>query len=148
MQTDVTLPSMNNWSSEPLMLYNKLVIELMSSLVGRIVLVLYMWNSIPTRKSKPESGCLDNKVRRSSWRGGDERFKNIPHVVLKLLNHSDHLHLLADGLPILGCNSISDLFAVAYVTDPLPAQILEAIRTNGGLKDIIAVECKKEEGQI
>jgi len=36
----------------------------------------------------------------------------------------------------------------AYETDPLPGKILQAIRTNGSLKDITIAECTEQEGRI
>jgi hypothetical protein len=43
---------------------------------------------------------------------------------------------------------ISDHFAQAYMDDPLPRMIVEAIRQGGNLKDITVAECTEQEGKI
>ena len=80
--------------------------------------------------------------------GGDERLKNMEQVVLKPQNLPKELCLLADSLPAQGCRSISDLMSDVYKTDPLPGKILEAIRTNGSLKDITVAVCTKQDREI
>jgi len=80
--------------------------------------------------------------------GGDERLKNMEKVVLKLQNLPRELRFLADSPPTQGHPSIPDLMTEAYETDPLPGKILEAIRTNGSLKDITIAECTEQDGRI
>jgi len=80
--------------------------------------------------------------------GGDERLRNMEQVVLKPQNLPKELRLLADSPPTQGHPSISDLMSDAYKTDPLPGKILEAIRTNGSLKDITVAECAEQDGKI
>jgi hypothetical protein len=62
-------------------------------------------------------------------------------VVLKSQNLLRELRLLADNPLAQGRPSIPDLMARAYDTDLLPGKILEAIRTNGSLKEITVAEC-------
>jgi len=79
--------------------------------------------------------------RETSQRGGDERLNNMEQVVLKLQNLPRELRLLVGSPPTQGRPSISDLMTEAHETDPLPGKILEAIRTDGSLKDITIAEC-------
>jgi len=69
-------------------------------------------------------------------------------VVLKLQNLLRELGLLADSPPAQGRPSISDLMTNAYETDPVPGKILEAIHTNGSMKDITIAECTEHDGII
>jgi hypothetical protein len=46
--------------------------------------------------------------------GGDERLKNMEHVVLKPHNLLEQLRVLAKYLPVQNGSSISDLFDQAY----------------------------------
>ena len=80
--------------------------------------------------------------------GGDERLKNMEQVVLKPRNLPKQLCLSADSPLALGRPSISDLMTEAYETDPLAGKILEAIHTNGSLKDITIAECTEKDGRI
>jgi hypothetical protein len=43
---------------------------------------------------------------------------------------------------------ISHLFAQAYMDDPLPTKILEAIRQGDSLNDFTMAECTEQEGQV
>jgi len=79
---------------------------------------------------------------------GDERLKKIEQVVLKLQNLPRELCLLADSPPAQGGPSIADLMTDAYEPDPLSGKILEAIRTNGSLKEIMVAECTEQDGRI
>jgi len=80
--------------------------------------------------------------------GGDERLKNMEQVVLKPQNLPKELHSLADSPPAQGRLSISNLMMEAYETDSLQGRILEAIHTNGSLKDITVTECTEQDGKI
>jgi len=79
---------------------------------------------------------------------GDERLNNMAQEVLKPQNLPEQLHLLADSPAMQGRPSLPELFIQAYETDPLPGKILEAIRTNGSLKDITIAECPEHNGRI
>ena len=72
--------------------------------------------------------------------GEDERLKNMEQEDLERQTLPVQLRLLADGLPMQDRSSIPDLFTQPYETDPLPGQILEAIRANGSLKEITVAE--------
>jgi len=76
-----------------------------------------------------------------------ERLKNMEQVVLKPQNLPKELLLLADSPPAQGHPSIPDLMTEAYATDPVQGKILEAIRTNGSLKDITTEECTEQDGK-
>jgi hypothetical protein len=80
--------------------------------------------------------------------GGDERLKNMEQVVLKPHNLPEQLRISANEMPGQEVPLISDLFAQAYMDDPLPKKILEAIRQGGSLKDITAAECTEQEGKV
>jgi len=69
-------------------------------------------------------------------KGGDERIKNMEQVVVKQQNLMEQLHLFADGLPVQGHHSISDMLTEADVTVPHPEKLVEAIRTKGNMKEI------------
>jgi len=56
--------------------------------------------------------------------------------------------MLADSPPVQGCSCISDLTAVAYVSDPLPGMILEAIETHSGLQEITVATCIEDNQQV
>ena len=56
--------------------------------------------------------------------GGDERLKNIEQVVLKPHNLPEQLRISAKDMPEQEVPLISDLFAQAYMDDPLPNKIL------------------------
>jgi len=60
--------------------------------------------------------------------GGDERLKNMEQVVLKPHNLPEQLRISANDMPEQDFPSINDLFTRAYMDDPLPKKILEAIR--------------------
>jgi len=68
--------------------------------------------------------------------------------VLKPQNLPEQLRLRAESLPAQGCPSIPDLRMQAYQTDPLPAKILEAIRTNCGLQDDTVAECMEDNRRL
>jgi hypothetical protein len=80
--------------------------------------------------------------------GGDERLKNMEQVVLKPHNLPEQLKISANAMPDQGVPPISDLVAQAYMDDPLPEKILEAIRQGGSLKDITVAECTEQEGKV
>ena len=80
--------------------------------------------------------------------GGDERLKNMEQVVLKTQNLLEQLRLLADSPPTQGHPSLFDLMTEADETDPLPENILNAIRTNGSLKEITVAECTEQDGRV
>jgi hypothetical protein len=80
--------------------------------------------------------------------GGDERLKNMEQVVLKPHNLPEQLRISANGMPGQEVPSIPDLFAQAYISDPLPNKILKARRQGGSLKDITIAECTEQEGQV
>jgi hypothetical protein len=69
-------------------------------------------------------------------------------VVLKSQNLPKEFRLLAHDPPAQGRPSISELITEAYTADPLPGKIIEAIRTNGSLKDITVVQCVAQNGRI
>jgi hypothetical protein len=73
--------------------------------------------------------------------GGDERLKSMEQVVLKPHNLPEELRISANDMPIQEVPLISDLLTQAYMDDPLPKKILEAIRQGGSLKDITVAEC-------
>jgi hypothetical protein len=79
---------------------------------------------------------------------GDERLKNLEQVVLKPHNLPEQLRISANEMSGQEASSISDLFAQAYVDDPLPNRILKAIRQGESLKDITVGECTEREGQV
>jgi len=81
-------------------------------------------------------------------KGGDERLKNMEQVVLKLQNPPKELRLLADSPHTQGSPSISVLMSDEYEADQLSRKILEAIRSNGSLKDITIAECAVQDGKI
>jgi len=89
-----------------------------------------------------------HRGRETSLRGGDERLKHMEQVVLKPQNLPEQLRLLADGPPAQGHPSIIDIFTHAYESDPLPEEILNAIRANDSIKDITVVECMEQDGSI
>jgi len=80
--------------------------------------------------------------------GGNERLKNMEQVVLEPHNHWEQLRISANDMPAQEVPLISDLFAQAYMDDPLPNRILEGIRQGGSLKDITIAECTEQEGQV
>jgi len=80
--------------------------------------------------------------------GGDERLKNMEHVVLKPHNLPEQLRISANDMPEQDVPSINHLFTRAYMDDPLPKKILEAIRRGGSLRDITVAECIEKEGEI
>jgi hypothetical protein len=69
-------------------------------------------------------------------------------VVLKPHNRQEQLRISANEMPEQDSPLVTDLFAQAYMDDPLPEKILEAIRQGGSLKDITVAECKEENGQV
>ena len=80
--------------------------------------------------------------------GGDERLKNMDQVVLNPQNLPEQLCLLADGPPIQGLPSVSNLMPKAYGSNPLPEKILEAIQMNSGIQEITIAEWIEDERQI
>jgi len=80
--------------------------------------------------------------------GGDGRLKNMEQVVLKPHNLPEQLRISANDTPRQEVPLISDHFAEAYMDDPLPNKILEAIRQGGSLKDITVAECMEQEGKV
>jgi hypothetical protein len=80
--------------------------------------------------------------------GGDERLKNMEHVVLKPHNRPEQLRISANDMSRQEASSISDLFAQAYEDDPLPNRILKAITQGDSLKDITVGQCTQREGQV
>jgi hypothetical protein len=72
--------------------------------------------------------------------GGDKRLKKMEQVVLKQHNLPEQLRISANEMPDQGVPLISDLFIEAYMDDPLPNRILEAIRQGDSLKDITIAE--------
>jgi len=95
-------------------------------------------------------GKADTLMRRPGdlpeW--GDERLKNTEQVVIKPHNLPEQLRISANDITRQELPSISDLFAQAYMDDPLPSRIVEAIRQGGSLKDITVAECTEQEGQV
>jgi hypothetical protein len=59
--------------------------------------------------------------------GGDERLKSMEQVVLKPHNLLEELRISANDMPVQEVPLISDLLTQAYVDNPLPKKILEAI---------------------
>jgi hypothetical protein len=51
-------------------------------------------------------------------------------------------------MPRQGVPPISDLFAQAYMDDPLPNKILKEIRQGDCLKEITVAECSEKDGQV
>jgi hypothetical protein len=80
--------------------------------------------------------------------GRDARLNNMKRVILKLQNIREQLCLFGDSPPVQGHPLISDLFDRAYEDDLLPGKILEAIPTNGSLKECTVAEYMKQGGQI
>jgi hypothetical protein len=80
--------------------------------------------------------------------GGDERMKNMEQVVLKPHKLSEQFRISANDISVQEPPAISDLFAQAYIDDPLPNKILNAISQGVGLKDITITECTEQEGQV
>jgi hypothetical protein len=80
--------------------------------------------------------------------GGDERLKSMEQVVLKPHNLLEELRISANDMPVQEVPLISDLLTQAYVDNPLPKKILEAIWQGGSLKDITVAECTEREGKI
>jgi len=80
--------------------------------------------------------------------GGDEYLKNMDQVVLKPQNLPEQLCLLVDHPPAKCHPSISNLMAKAYETDLLPGKTLEAIQTNGSLKEITIAKWKEQVRKI
>jgi len=71
---------------------------------------------------------------------GDERLKNMEHVVLKAHNLPQQLRISANEIPVQRFPLIFHLFAQAYKNDLLPSRILEAIRQRDSLKEITVAE--------
>jgi len=96
------------------------------------------------------NGKADALTRRPGHlpEGGDERLKNMEQVVLKPYNLPEQLRTSANDMPEQDVPSITDLFTQAYMDDPLPKKILEAIRQGGSLRDITVAECIEKVGQI
>jgi hypothetical protein len=69
-------------------------------------------------------------------------------VVLKPHNLPEQLRIAANNKPGQETPSISDVFVQAYMEDPLPNQILEAMRQGDSLKAITVGECTEREGQV
>jgi hypothetical protein len=80
--------------------------------------------------------------------GGDERLQNIEQVVLKPHNLPEQLRIAANDMPGQEVPLISNVFAQAYMEDPLPRKILEAIRQGESLKEIMVAECMERDGQV
>jgi hypothetical protein len=69
-------------------------------------------------------------------------------VVLKLHNLPEQSRILANGITAEHCPSIRDLFEQAYQADPLPGEILKAIREKGSLKGIAIAESSERNAQV
>jgi hypothetical protein len=80
--------------------------------------------------------------------GADERLINIEQVVLKPHNLPEQLRISASDMLEQEVPSIADLFAQAYMDDPLPKKILSAIRQGDSLQDITVAECTEQEGPV
>jgi hypothetical protein len=80
--------------------------------------------------------------------GGDERLKNLEQVVLKPHNLPEQLRISAGEVPVQEPPSISDLFAQAYMNDPLPSKIRKAIEQGDSLKENTVAEYTEENGQV
>jgi hypothetical protein len=78
---------------------------------------------------------------------GDERLINMEQVVLQPQNLPEQLRLLADGLIAQSRPCMTDDFNNTYETDPLPGEILSAIRTNGSLQGTTIGECIQQNGR-
>jgi hypothetical protein len=78
----------------------------------------------------------------------DERLKSMEQVFLKPHNLPEQLRIAANNKPGQETPSISDVFVQAYMEDPLPNQILEAMRQGDSLKAITVGECTEREGQV
>jgi hypothetical protein len=61
-------------------------------------------------------------------------------VVLKPDNLLEQLRISDNDMPEQGIPSVADLFAHAYMDDPLPKRILQATRQGESLKDITVAE--------
>jgi hypothetical protein len=69
-------------------------------------------------------------------------------VVLKPHNLPEQLRVSANDVPRQEVPLISELFAQAYMDDPLRNKMVEAIRQGGSLKDITVAECTEQEGKV
>jgi len=68
--------------------------------------------------------------------------------VLKAHSLPEQLWVLANDLSVQKHPSISDLFNQAYERDMLPGKIMNAIPTNGSLKEITKAECAEQAGRV
>jgi hypothetical protein len=98
-----------------------------------------------------KSNCTADASTRSpgdipEW--GNERLKNMEHVILKPQTLPKQLCLLAYGPSVQGCPFMSNISTQAYEVDPLPEKKLKAIWGNDSLKEITMVECTKQGGQV
>jgi len=80
--------------------------------------------------------------------GGDERLKNMEQEFLKPNNLLERLRILANDMPEQEVPSTADIFAQAYMDDPLPNKVLYAISQRDSLKDITIAEYTEHEGQV
>ena len=68
--------------------------------------------------------------------------------MLKPHNIPEQLRISANGLRGQERLSIPDLFNQAYEENPLHEKIMNAIRTNGSLKEIWVAECMEQDGRV
>lgn len=80
-------------------------------------------------RSEKLNGTSDTLTRRRGDlpMGVDERLRNMEQLAIMLPNLPERCSLLADSPHTQGHPSIFNLMAEAYVTDPLPGKIREAI---------------------
>lgn len=83
----------------------------------------------------------------TSLRGGEEKWKNMEHMVLQSQNLPGQFHLLVAIPPVLGHLFITNLLEQALQADALIDKIHETILTNGSLQEITVAEGVEQEGQ-
>lgn len=80
--------------------------------------------------------------------GGDERLENVEQMVQKVQTLLEQFYLLADCWPTQSYPSGSNFSTDGYKTDQVSGEILEAIWTNRGLKELTIAECMQQSGPI
>lgn len=73
---------------------------------------------------------------------------NMERGILKLQHEWEQLCLFRDSPHVQSHPLISDLFNRAYEVDQLPGKILEAIPTNGSLKEFTVAEYMEQDREI